>query len=81
MSALLRIVAIFSSVFRVISPDSRLRFVVVGGLVSIVLISSAVCLKKSSIFTFGKEMTFGKKVTISISCRDLVFEKKHFMHL
>ena len=44
LSALLRVVAIFISTFRVVSPVSRLGVLVVGGTFSIVMISSATCL-------------------------------------
>ena len=55
------------------SPASKLFVVVVFGAVSIVMMHSAVCLRKLSIFTFGNETTFRKKVTVSISCTDLIF--------
>ena len=56
-------------------PASILGVVVVGGAVSILMISSAGCLKKSSMFTFGNEITFRKKVAVSISRTDLVSGK------
>ena len=64
-------VAIFSSAFLGGSPDSRLGVVVVSGAVRIIIIFSATCLKKSSVFTSRNEITFGKKVTVSTSLTDL----------
>ena len=55
-------------------PASRLGVVVVGGAVSILMISSAVCLMKSSVLTLGNEITLGEKVTVSIS-RTIFFGK------
>ena len=75
LSVCLRIFAISKSAFLVGSPVSRLGDVGVDGAVRIPIISSAACLKKSSIFTFGSEITFGKEVTVSISLADLVLGK------
>ena len=47
------------------SPTCKLEVVVEGGSVKIVIMSFAACLHKSSIFTFGKGMTVGNKVTVS----------------
>ena len=46
-----------------------------GGSVRIVIISVAACLKKSSIFTFGKGITFVKKGTASSCLYMLVLGK------
>ena len=76
-----KIVAISKSEFLVGSPASRLGVVVVSVEVRILIISSAACLKKSSVFTFGNEITFGKKVTVSISLTNLILGKYTLIHL
>ena len=47
------------------SPACKIGVVVDGGSVKIVVMSFIACLKKSSIFTFGKGMAVGKKFTMS----------------
>ena len=81
ISVRFRIVTISRSVFLVGSPASRLGVIVVGDTFRILIISSAACLKKSSVLTFGNEITFGKKVAVSMCLTDLVLGKYTWIHL
>ena len=81
LSVRFRIVTISKSAFLVGLPASRLGVVGVGGAVRILIISSTACLKKSSVLTFGNEITFGEKVTVSMSLTDLVLGKDALIHL
>ena len=61
-SALLSISAIFCRVLRVESPASKLGVVVEGGVVRMVIIYVAACLKNSSKPIFGIGISLGKKL-------------------
>ena len=76
-----RLVAIYNSTLLVGSPASRLGVVGVGDTVRIFIIFSAACLKKLSLLTFGNVITFGKKVTISMSLTDFFLGKYTLIHL
>ena len=58
-------VAIVCSALRTGSPACKVGVVVEGGQASIVMISVAACLKKSSSLTSGKGTVVGKNVTVS----------------
>ena len=73
ISALLSASAIFCRALHVGYPASKLGVVVViGGVVRMVIISVAACLKKSSKSTFGIEISLGKRVNVSTSITKLV---------
>ena len=75
------IVAISISAFLAGSPAYRIVAVVVGGAIRILIITSAACLKKSFVLTFGNKITFGKKVIVPISLTDLILGKYTLIHL
>ena len=56
-------------------PASRTGVLVLDGAVSILMISSAACIKKLSALTLRNWITLGKKVIVSISQTDPVLEK------
>ena len=63
------------------SPACKLGVVVEGGSVKIVIMSFTACLKKSSIFTFGKGMAVGKKITMSTYRSILVLGNYRVRHM
>ena len=81
ISICFRLFTIFNSAFLVGYPTSRIGAVGVGGAARLLRIYYATYLKKSSVFTFGNEMTFGKKFTVSMSLTALVLLKCIFIHL
>ena len=72
ISTLFICVANVSNAFLTGSPASRLGVVVDGGCVSMVMISVAACLRKSSNFICGNGTVAGKNVTVSQSLTSLV---------
>ena len=75
VSALLSVSVIFCRALRVGSPDSKLGVIVRGGDVRMVIISIAVCLKKSSKPTFGIGISPGKMLLCPYPLPTLLAEK------
>ena len=74
-SFLFKIVANFKSALCVVSPASSVGIEEDGGLVKILIMSVAACLKKSAVVIFGKGITCGMNVIVSQSLSLRVFGK------
>ena len=75
-----RISAIFSNIFLVSSPPSKLIAVGLGGAVSIRIIYVADWRRKLSIFNFGQETSWGGNWNVSVSLSSRVLGIKHCTH-